>query len=72
MLELVLQDLVRERGALCSSLRLATTMSPRSDFVDCWNILDEIAEHDRRIEALNKILAEVEPEPSTGPPPLKT
>ncbi len=67
MLELVLQDLVRERGALCSP-PAGDDDVPRSDFVDCWNILDEIAEHDRRIEALHKILAEVEPEPSTGPP----
>ncbi len=63
MLELVLQDLVKERGALCSSLLQAAKVSPRSDFIDCWNLLDEIAEHDRRIEALLKIMAEAESRP---------
>ncbi len=48
--KLVLEDLVKERGALCSSLLQAIRVRPRSDFIDCWNLLDEIAEHDRRIE----------------------
>ncbi len=63
MLEFVLEDLVKERGALCSSLLNATKVSPRSDFIDCWNLLDEIAEHDRRIETLQKIMAEAEARP---------
>ncbi len=58
MLELVLKNLVEERGLLCSSLLVATKVTPRSDFIDCWNLLDEIAEHDRRIEALQKVIAE--------------
>ncbi len=61
MLELVLKDLVKERGALCSSLLSATKLTPRADFFDCWNLLDEIAEHDRRIETLRKLMAEAEP-----------
>ncbi len=65
MLKLVLEDLVKERGALCSSLLQAIRVTPRSDFIDCWNLLDEIAEHDRRIETLHKVMAEMEPKRSS-------
>ncbi len=67
MLKLVLEDLVKERGALRTSLLRATQVTPRSDYIDCWNLLDEIAEHDRRIETLHRIMAEVAPEPVSEP-----
>ncbi len=57
MLDLVLNDLMRERENLCNALRAVEVTNERTDFVDCWNLLDEIDEYDRRIATLKRFLA---------------
>ncbi len=57
MLDLVLNDLIRERENLRKALRAAQVTKERTDFVDCWNLLDEIDEYDRRIATLRRFLA---------------
>ncbi len=57
MLRLVLEDLEKQRHSLCKELERAAETQPRSDYVDCWNLIDEIGEHDRRIAILTDIIA---------------
>jgi hypothetical protein len=59
-LDCVLANLLEQRDALCQQLR---SDAKRSDFTECWNLLDEIADHDRRIDVLRKILSS---EPGAG------
>jgi hypothetical protein len=56
MLQFILDDLLREREALCEALRASSVTQGRTDFVDCWNLLDEIGEQDRRIATLMSLL----------------
>ncbi len=56
MLRLVLDDLEEQRAALCEALETAASVKPRTDFVDCWNLIDEISEHERRIATLRRII----------------
>ncbi len=58
MLELVLEDLRRHRLSLCKELERAASRQSGSDYIDCWNRIDEIGEHDRRIGVLMDVIAE--------------
>ena len=58
LLQLVLDDLERQRLSLCKELEKAAARQPRTDYVDCWNLIDEIGEHDRRIGVLKEVIAE--------------
>ncbi len=57
MLRLVLEDLQKQRQSLFEALESAAERQPRADYIDCWNLIDEIAEHDRRIAILKGIIA---------------
>ncbi len=57
MLRLVLEDLQKNRRSLFEALESAAERQPRRDYVDCWNLIDEIGEHDRRIAILKDIIA---------------
>ncbi len=59
MLELVLEDLRRHRLSLCKELERAASRQSGSDYIDRWNRIDEIGEHDRRIGVLMDVIAEI-------------
>ncbi len=58
MLHPLLDDLLQQRAALLEALSAAMQVRERTDYVDCWNLLDEIGEHDRRIATLRDIMSE--------------
>ncbi len=60
MLELVLEDLRRHRLSLCKELERAASRQSGSDYIDCWNRIDEIGEHDRRIGVLMDVIARMQ------------
>ncbi len=60
MLQPILTDLLHQRAILLEALQAAMQIVERADYVDCWNLLDEIAEQDRRIATLRDVMNEVE------------
>ncbi len=60
VLQPILIDLLQQRASLLEALEVAMRTKERSDYVDCWNLLDEIAEHDRRIATLRSLMSEVD------------
>ncbi len=60
MLQPILTDLLQQRAILLEALQAAMKIVERADYVDCWNLLDEIAEQDRRIATLRDVMNEVE------------
>ncbi len=59
MLQPLLTYLLQERAFLLEGLQAAMQTAERADYVDCWNLLDEIAEHDRRIATLRDVMTEI-------------
>jgi hypothetical protein len=58
VLQPLLIDLLQQRAALLEALQAAVQTVERTDYVDCWNLLDEIGEHDRRIATLRDVMQE--------------